>query len=188
MGSNRRLTRFRARVRAFRWRYTVLAGVCFWLPDLAHHCLMRSEGTLIAIGLLTVGMPLSVVIAWAAVRGRRQQSQSISLSMILGIWLFGPTTIMLGNTCLGTGFRSGSLLANLAWLTLFTVIPLYLLLMAGLDFSIIGLLLGTLALAVLHRKYERGRHLLPVDSHDAAVSERLKETDGGGHPGLHTAE
>ena len=152
------------RIRGLMWRYLFLGGVCFWLPDVAYHCVAKSEDTLLAIGLLTLGMPLAVVFAWLAARGRRQNEiQSISLSMMLGVWLLGPTMIMLGLTCLGAGFRSGSLIANLAWLLLFTLVPFYLLIMAGLDFTILGLLLGTFVLLMLDRVYEKGRPLLPPE-------------------------
>jgi|SRR5579872_1022339 len=144
---------------AERWKAALLGGVVFWLPNLLYHYFKRSEPTTAAIWALTLIMPFVVVVAYFVVRSKAQnETRSLAFSMLLGVWLLGPTMIVLGQTYQGAGLKS---IYTLAVAIFATVFPPLTLIMAGYDLSIMALLLGTAALLLVRRICEqpvRTRH------------------------------
>ena len=151
------------------WKNALIGGISFWLPDVVYNvytAIEKAEPTRLAVLLLTLGMPLAVGFVYMGRRGRREfgsvvmsNGRSVALSMLLGIWAVGPTMIMLGQTPAGAGFKSGPLALVLLMIVLATLVPVYTYILSTYDLTLFALLLGTVCLIVLHRKYEKGRGL-----------------------------
>src|SRR5271169_5861077 len=143
------------RVLVERWRSILLGGIAFWLPDLLYDCIAKREPTTVAIVMLTLIMPFAACLAYFGSRATGR-NRSVASSMLLGIWLLGPTMIMLGQTYEGAGFRH---VQSLPYWILGTVFPPVTLLLAGFDLSIGALLLGTGALLLARRVCERSESI-----------------------------
>jgi hypothetical protein len=128
------------------WKQALLGALSFWLPDLGYHYWMRSELSRAAIWKLAVGMPIAVLVMYAAVlfvTGRHHEGRlSTASSMLLGIWVLGPAMIMLSTTFSGGGFKSG--LISILTVTLGTALfPVWTFIMAGYDLTLPAVLLVT---------------------------------------------
>lgn len=129
----------------------MLGGVVFWLPNLLYHYLAKTEPTGAALLVLTVIMPFAVCVAYFISRAKGRHSLHAS-SMLLGIWILGPTMIILGQTFEGAGFRN---VQTLLYWAVATAFPPLTLVMAGFDLSVGALLLGTVLLLLARCIYER---------------------------------
>lgn len=138
----------------------LVAGIGFWLPDLAYHYVMRSEPSRAAVFALSLGMPLMAAwlyplcMIWA-----RAHKRSTAFSILAGIWILGPLMMMLGWTFAGAGFRSG-LVGELAVVVVATAVPFFTLLLSGYDLTVFGLVAATVYLVIVHLALEKGRHIL----------------------------
>jgi hypothetical protein len=141
------------RALAERWQPALVGGVAFWLPDVLYDYVKRSEPTATGIWALTLIMPFAVSVAYLLMKSRAPaNTRSLALSMLLGVWLLGPTMIGLGQTFRGAGLRD---IHAVAVIIFGTVFPPLILIMAGYDLSIMALLLGTVSLLLARRIYER---------------------------------
>jgi hypothetical protein len=151
-----------------RWKAALFGGSVFWLPDLAYHYFRRSEPTTTAIWVLTLVMPFVVTLAYFSVRSKAKTGpRSLAFSMLLGVWVLGPTMIVLGQTYQGAGFRS---IYTLAAVVFATVFPPLTLIMAGYDLSIMALLLGTGALLLVRRICEQPGRTQTASGHVGGVA------------------
>jgi hypothetical protein len=109
-------------------------------------------------------MPLEVALINAFIlKYKRAPDRPIALSLLIGIWVVGPTMIMLGWTFAGSGFKSGGLAGNLLLVIFLTAVPFFLVLLSGLDFTILGLGLAIVTLIWVHHRFER-RWMIPPKS------------------------
>lgn len=150
-----RLRKFLAKI----WRPALLGGFVFWLPDLLYHYVARSEPKSSAILVLTVTMSAGVIIAYFLSKPYVRHAVSRSLSVLIGIWVLGPTIILLGQTYQGAGFRNPQ---SIPYWAVATIFPPLTLVMAGFDLSIFALLLATTSLLILYWVVERERIQSPV--------------------------
>lgn len=148
------------RIASFRWRAILLGGLTFWTPDLFYHLVTPIGPPLVAIISLTILMPVSVGLACTKVRGRSPgERHSVALSMLLGIYLLGPTVIMLNSTPFGGGFSNSDFIADVMMSIAFGFLPPCAFVMATYDMSLFALIVATLLLIGLHFLYEHGRGL-----------------------------
>ncbi len=141
-----------------RWRTILVGGLTFWAPDLVYHLLIAMEPSIFAIVSMTILMPLTVGVTCTQLRRHVQtRKHSVALSMLLGIYLLGPTMMMLNSTPFGGGFSKGDFLGNLMMCVAFGVLPPYTFIMATYDLSLFALISATFSLIILHLLYEYGR-------------------------------
>jgi hypothetical protein len=134
-----------------RWRPALIGGLLFWCPDVLRSYFVKSEPSAAAIGVLTFLMPLVVIAGYLIMRRNPQTEASarIETSILLGIWILGPTMVGIAQTFQGVGFR---FIGTLPVVIFATIFPPVLLIMAGYDLSIFALLLATSVLIVLRLK------------------------------------
>jgi uncharacterized membrane protein YidH (DUF202 family) len=87
--------------------YIVLGGIAFWAPDIIVHALRAYEFSgrdVAVVSLLSLGMLLASygLVYWS--RGERRNAPSIAVPMLVGIWLFSSTAMMIGASYAGGGF------------------------------------------------------------------------------------
>lgn len=159
MGTEARTLKWSVRRPLQEWRWIVLGGVSFWLPDVIYHYLRKTELTSAAIWEMAVIMPLLAILTYATFVARHpneEGQQSLATSMLLGIWILAPMMITLGTSFAGAGFRSG-LISVLAVILGTVLFPIFALIMAGYDLTIPALLLVTIMLIGARFTFERGR-------------------------------
>ena len=77
--------------------YTLIGAVSYWVPDLLIHRILHDS--LLWFLLLTLFVPAIVSLVYFLLFLRHPHSQyvlGLPLFMLLGIWLFGPLTVTLG--------------------------------------------------------------------------------------------
>jgi len=128
-----------------------MGGLLFWFPDVLRSYFVRSEPNLTTIWVLTFLMPLTMVAGYIAMRRnpKTKVRSHIETSILLGIWVLGPTMVGIAQTFQGAGFR---FIGTLPVVIFATIFPPVLLIMAGYDLTIFALLLATGILTMLRLK------------------------------------
>jgi hypothetical protein len=85
---------------------------------------------------------------------------SVAIFMLLGIWVFGSTAMMVAASFYGAGF----LMSRSDLMTVITLglLPPYTLMMAAYDGSVFGLVFASLLMPAAHLRFEKHRWVLPV--------------------------
>jgi hypothetical protein len=134
--------------------FIVLFGaISFWAPTTVIELVTRRELSLVVgstVPVASILVAYAVTIRWNAVRGRY-----VSLWMLLGIWLFGPSFMMLGASALGGGFTALGGIRSIWILLVSTFMPIFTFVWATYDVTLLSLLCATLILLVLNICRER---------------------------------
>ena len=136
--------------------YLFVGGVGFWLPDIALNAKQEESFTLHTI-LPIVGLVVSYLIVKFARRGSAGPSPAIF--MMLGIWCFGSTAMMIGQSFGGGGFATG--FSSTVFVIGLGLLPPYMLIMATYDFSVVAVLLASSVLFLAYAIFERNHWILP---------------------------
>lgn len=138
-------------------RLILLGAMCFWGPELLIYGWTQHETNWTVITYL---LPSTLSAAYFLVlffRGARPENPSAAIYMFVGLWLLGPTAILLGSTFQGAGLYTGadSLLAVPMGL-----FPPYTCIMTTYDGSLFALLL-TLLFPLCHPIFEQKSWIIP---------------------------
>lgn len=176
------MTRIVEQVASLRWETILLGGSTFWTPDVVHHWVTRTEPSRVTIAGLSILMPLAVGVACREVRNRsRNRTQSVALSMLLGVYFLGPTMVMAGFTPLGGGFSQGDASICLTMCVAFAVMPPCTLIMSTYDLSLFALLLVSCLLIILHHRYEYGRRFRPPRARTDGIDQAFPDGIGSNY-------
>ncbi len=136
--------------------YILFGAIGFWLPDV----LLNVWG-INSLFLFTILPMLGLLITYLIVRHfwHYRGGPSIAFFMIVGVWLFGPTAMMVGASFSGGGFATG--LADTLVVIALGLLPPYTLIMATYDGSLIGLLVASFLAIGAHLKVEMDHWILP---------------------------
>jgi len=143
-----------------------LAGAAFWLPEVLLAAVFH-KAPVDAIGTLATSILLPIFLfgAYFALRQTKGPSlesrPSLALFMGIGVWISGPLSMTLVATFAGTGFTKWNGVSDTAYLLLFSVFPIYTLMMSAYNGTIAALLLTSAILIVVHFSSERDRWLIP---------------------------
>ncbi len=127
--------------------HAAIGGAAFWVPSTVLHAVKGAEFSFFhwwALGCVQPLTALATFIAMSFVRRSGTTARRCALSMLLGIWILGPSCIAINFTFDGGGFAYGS-----AWLDVLIATLLFPLLtpwLSAYDGSIIGLLVSSLLL------------------------------------------
>jgi len=138
----------------------VAGGFGFWLPVVLLGVLSRSGNfSIIAANTLPLG---SVACVYLIFRRRYTvRRRLLSLSLLAGIYAFGPLAIWLTWTSSGGGFGSFKGPHDILWLLLFTVLPPFTLYLSTWNGTLVALLVVSSALvgiAMIHDSGSLGSH------------------------------
>lgn len=141
-------------------RLFLLGALSFWGPELLLYAIRRKDlpslVTFLLPGCLVLGYFLAVRLRWC--KGAGQPSGAIF--MLLGVWVFGPTAMVLGATFRGAGFLA--LNAHEALMaTLGGLFPPFSFIMATYDGSLFALLLAWALMPIFHFVFELKGWILP---------------------------
>lgn len=144
-------------------RLFLLGALSFWGPEILLYAWKRRDlDSRVVTFLLPCCLLLSYFLAtrlqWCKVAGR----PSGAAFMLLGVWILGPTAMLIGATFQGAGFLTlgtGSALVT-ALLGLF---PPYTFIMATYDGSLFGLIIASILMPVFHFVFERKSWIVPPD-------------------------
>ena len=144
----------------------VVGGLAFWVPDIAVHAIRAYKFSGKDILGLTFLLPWLLLAVYGALywfRGKHVNGPSIALFMLLGIWMLGPICMTIGATFSGGGFSHPVDRMFVVWLTIFTIFfPIYTFIMATYDGTLLGLLLTSILLIIMHFKFENNQWLIPL--------------------------
>ncbi len=134
------------RVRSYFW-FFILGAIGYWFPHIFIQWLGIPQPG--ALYLYTIILPTSVMIVWKVLyKNYREKNADIglSLSMILGIWLFGPLAIAIGTMPHGGTFLD---IENISeFLNMWMVFPASTMSMSLYSSSLGGLVLATALLMI----------------------------------------
>jgi len=139
----------------------LLGAAVFWVPDVLVHAGSGNAFGPAEVWLITMVMPILTLAAYARVDRtgtKTMRGWSRAGLMLVGIWAFGPTFMMVSATFGGAGFLGFNTWAD--WAMLFHV-PAVTFIAATYDGALGALLLATLLLpcaAALGRRAARARH------------------------------
>jgi len=122
--------------------HLVVGATAFWLPGLLVHLLSPDEIGIINMMLMTVLMPSVVLLVLVLSWRRGFRPVPAALAMILGIWALGPSFMTASNFMMGGGLVFGPR-RDAYFLLLFTLVPVYTVIMSLYDGSFIALSLVT---------------------------------------------
>ncbi len=143
--------------------YIFVGGAAFWSPDVLLHA-YRGYGFSGRDSLL-----LSVLLPWALVacygillwlRGGRGIAPSIAFFMLVGVWILGSLGMMIGASFSGGGFAMPG--AEVWVVIALGILPPYTFIMATYDGSLLGLLVATVLMVLMHVRYEKEHWILPA--------------------------
>lgn len=147
-------------------RYLVFGPLVFWGSDLIMRAVTRQPSSGWKATVLLLILCIAYVAAWKMQKSR--SGPSLSLSMLIGIFLFGPWCIVFTKTLLAGGFHSvGSwedaipLAVSSVALVLYAFQPFFILKMSVDCGSLSALLLALVFLLAAHFLWERHRWILP---------------------------
>lgn len=137
----------------------VLGGVSFWLPVTAIEILKRGE-----IGaILGTMLPFSTQLG-CYFFGRRCLGKPLAIPMLAGLYLLGPLFIMIGATAQHAGFSQFQGWRDFGYLLLSSVFPPATLMLATYQMTLLGVILSSAFMLLLHFKYEKAAGLQIVDT------------------------
>lgn len=137
----------------------LLGALSFWGPELLIYTWTRRETTW---GLITFLLPGTLLVAYFLAlffRRAKPKHPSAAIFMLVGVWFFGSSAMLVGATLLGGGFHGGSSGALVA--LLLGLLPPYTFIMATYDGSLLGLLLATALMPACHFAFERRSWIVP---------------------------
>jgi hypothetical protein len=135
---------------------TVLVGaVGFWLPVILLNAFGASS-----IWRLTVLPILCFLVTYRVVTGVGRRSDiSRAAFMLIGVWLFASTAMMISASFAGGGFATG--VADTFVVIVLGLLPPYTLVMSAYDGSVVALLLTTFLAVGLHFLIEPHHWIVP---------------------------
>ena len=143
----------------------LLGGTSFWGLDILIAATKHwASADVIGVPMMTILLPAIPVVTYLITRRfikPDKSGPSVALFMGIGIWIFGPLGMTVAATFSGGGFHSWTGISNLGYLLLFSVFPVYTLMMSTYDGSLFGLVLVSVLMLVLHLTFERQHWLLP---------------------------
>ena len=123
-------------------------GLVFWVPDVFLQLLRGEEFGHVDVKLLTILMPTATVASYLLQPVRVDKGAMIqAASSLLGVWLVAPWALTTAATFTGGGFsHPGDVLVSMSVIIMSTIIPIYTVILATYDGSLLAILLVTLAL------------------------------------------
>jgi hypothetical protein len=135
--------------------YIVIGGVAFWAPDIALKAYRGYEFSGSDALLLSIIMPCALLTCYGLLfwrRSGRRPALPVALSMLLGVWILGSFSMMLGASFSGGGYaQPGSEVWDVIALGLR---PQYTYIMATYDGSLLALSLVTILMVLLQIGFE----------------------------------
>ena len=143
--------------------YMAAGGVAFWAPDVALQASRAYEFSGRDAAILTLLLPWTLLTCYGILlwlRGSQSNEPSISIFMLIGVWLLSSLSMMIGASFSGGGF---AMPGAEVWIVIaLGLLPPYTFIMATYDGSLLGLLLATALMILMHLRFERNRWVLPV--------------------------
>ena len=84
----------------------------------------------------------------------------MALYMGIGIWLFGPSSMTIIGLLSGGGHHPWGIV-DYGYILLFSIVPVYTLMMSAYDGTIIAVLVGSALMVIMHIWLERDNWLIP---------------------------
>jgi hypothetical protein len=156
---------------AYRWEYSItngammksvkavsallLGGISFWMPTVAIEMTTQRELNPLVGTIVPFAAVLSAyfLIRWAQ---PSLLTSWTSIWMLCGIYLLGPTMMLIAWTSRGAPGGFGPVNLVIA-----SLVPLFTLYMAGPDVTVFGVLLATVALTLVHFALDRKGSVSP---------------------------
>jgi hypothetical protein len=131
----------------------LFGAVSFWAPTTIMEFVTKRELSLVVGSTVPVASILAAYGVTSQLKAVRRRY--VSPWMLLGIWLFGPSFMMLGASALGGGFAAPGGIRSIWILLISTFVPIFTFVWAVYDVTILSLLFATLILLVLYNSRER---------------------------------
>jgi hypothetical protein len=112
--------------------------------------------------MVSLLMPLAVLVCYSILlrlSRAHHHPPSISFYMLIGIWLFASSAMLLSTAF--SGGATGPTAENIALIAL-GLLPPYTLMMATYDGSLLALISATMLMLLMHFMFERDRWIVPV--------------------------
>ena len=142
--------------------YTVAGGVCLWAPDVALKAYRGYTDSRWDLPLVSLLMPTAILIGYAVLYRLQTKdviAPSLAFYMLIGLWLFGSSAMMIGASFSGGGFSSPGFEV---WAVIaLGLLPPYTFIMLCYDGSLLGFMFGAMAMMMMHLTFERRRWVLP---------------------------
>jgi len=136
--------------------YVLLGAAAFWTPDILLHT-RHYEGAIVRTFLLP-GTLLIVYLSLLRFNRHEIKHPAIALFMVLGVWLLGPTAMLISSRFYGGGYSSSQDL----WIAiLMGIVPFYTFIMATYDASLLGLLIASIIMILTYFRFEREHWFIP---------------------------
>jgi hypothetical protein len=135
--------------------FILLGGIAFWAPVSSIEFVTRHELNLVLGSLL----PPATLLACYGLIGLKQKllSRATSLWMLLGVYMLGPLFMMISATPVQGGFSQFHGWSAIAYLLFCTVVPVMTLMLSGYDKTILGVIVATVLMLLIHFVIERRR-------------------------------
>jgi len=142
-------------------RQLLLGALSFWGPELFLYALKRKA---VNGGVITLILPGVLLLAYFLAKRFRKRNQegvpSQAAFMLLGIWILGPTAMLIAATLQGAGFVT--LGASSAMITaMLGLFPPYTFIMATYDGSLYALIIVSILLPAFHFAFEQKNWIIP---------------------------
>jgi hypothetical protein len=136
--------------RFFLW--ALLGGISFWLPITLVEILKRGE-----IGpILGTALPLATQLGSYAFFARRGLGRPhLAVPMLAGLYVLGPLFIEIDATTRHAGFSQFHGWRDVGYLFLCSIFPPATLMLATYQMTLMGVILSSAAMLVLHFRYEK---------------------------------
>ena len=132
------------------WIYAFLAGLAFWVPDIIAKAI--GAVSLRDARLLSAACPTVLLLAYLLTGAwrRGQQRWNVSLSMLIGVWVLGPTMISITSALQGASWAhsTNEWLGNFLIVAVATVFPPLTFIYSAYDGTLIALVIATLMLGI----------------------------------------
>ncbi len=159
------------------WKWFLLSffgcGIAFWAVDLIIAAIDPTDQGWAA----TISCPIGLIgfyFIMLRLRKSARSGPSTAISAICGIWMLGLSFILVAQKIRSEHGLGGFNWSDLRFLLISSFLPTRILLFTGLEGSAIALVLGTVALAICHFKFEGTRWIVPP-SVLAALRQRRRD-------------
>ncbi len=132
---------------------TILGGISFWLPVTLIELMTKSELSIVVGSLLP---PTTLLLCYFfARRNHVYAGRSISLWMLLGVYVLGPSFMMIGAGPRHVGSPQLRGWSDVKLLLICSLIPIITVGMSFYDGTVFGLLSATVLMLIIHFTSER---------------------------------
>ena len=145
------------------WIYVILGGFAFWLPDIVAKAI--GAASFRDARILSVICPCVLILAYLLTGAwkREHPRRKVSLWMLIGVWVLGPTMISITSALQGASWAhpTSEWLGNFLIVAIATVFPPLTFIYSAYDGTLVALVIATLIFGI-----EIGRQLLSGRKHD----------------------